>query len=267
MHEYDLSKMQELLHDFYNLTGIKMCIYDSEERELCYFPEKLTPFCRALRENAEMDEQCCECDRHAFAACKATHRRAAYTCHAGLIECFSPILYENKIIGYIVIGQIRPKGRTYCGSDPHLAALYGELPTVAEDKIYSAIRILDACAGYEYLKSLALDYGRRIDARLAGYIEEHLKEELSVDRLCRRFRLSRVELYALFREYFSSTPADFIKERRLERACTLLEQTRLPVGKIAEACGIPDYNYFSKQFKKKFGVPPTLWQKAKRLTP
>ena len=51
MKVYDIQKMQELLHDFYNLTGIKMCIYDSEEHELCYYPEKLTPFCRALRED------------------------------------------------------------------------------------------------------------------------------------------------------------------------------------------------------------------------
>ena len=82
MHEYDLSKMQELLHDFYNLTGIKICIYDSAENELCYYPEKLTPFCRALREDAAADGRCRACDRRAFAECKRTHRRAVYTCHA-----------------------------------------------------------------------------------------------------------------------------------------------------------------------------------------
>ena len=262
MKVYDIQKMQELLHDFYNLTGIKMCIYDSEEHELCYYPEKLTPFCRALREDGAMDEQCRACDRRAFAACKATHRRTAYTCHAGLFECFSPILYEDKIVGYIVIGQIRPRERAFAGTDTRLAALYERLPTVAEDKIDSAIHILDACAGYEYLKALVSDYDRRIDARLAAYIEEHLKDELSVNALCRKFHLSRVELYALFREYFSATPAEFIKARRLQKACSLLEHTRLPVAKIAAECGIPDYNYFSKQFKKQFGASPTARRKG-----
>ena len=133
---------------------------------------------------------------------------------------------------------------------------------MAEDKIDSAIHILDACAGYEYLKALVSDYDRRIDARLAGYIEEHLKEELSVNALCRKFHLSRVELYALFREYFSATPAEFIKARRLQKACSLLEHTRLPVAKIAAECGIPDYNYFSKQFKRQFGASPTARRKG-----
>ena len=40
MKDYDLQKMQELLHDFYNLTNMKICIYDSAENELCYYPAK-----------------------------------------------------------------------------------------------------------------------------------------------------------------------------------------------------------------------------------
>ena len=55
MQPYDLQKMQELLHDFYNLTKIKICIYDNAENELCYYPEKLTDFCRCLRADEVMD--------------------------------------------------------------------------------------------------------------------------------------------------------------------------------------------------------------------
>lgn len=257
MKEYDLQKMQELLHDFYNLTGIKMCIYDSAENELCYYPEKLTPFCRLLREDRAADEQCRACDKRAFAACKKTHRRAVYTCHAGLLECFSPILYNEKIIGYIVIGQIRAENAPPYRQSERLRALYEALPTLEMDKINSAIHILDACAGYEYLKTLVSDYDARIDARIAAHIEENIAGDLSVSALCRRFHLSRSELYALFKEYFGSSVADFVKARRLQKARLLLQQTRLPVSKIAEQCGIPDYNYFSKQFKRAFGISPS----------
>lgn len=258
MKEYDLQKLHELLHDFYNLTNIKICIYDSAENEVCYYPEKLTPFCQLLREDREADEKCRECDKRAFAECKKTHRRAVYTCHAGLMECFSPILYNEKIIGYIVIGQIRTENTVSpMQTDPKLQELYNRLPTVEINKINSAIHILDACAGYEYLKSLVSDYDERIDARIAEFIEEHLADDLSVAALCKKFRVSRSELYSLFREYFGAAVADFVKERRLQKARQLLEQTRLPVAKIAQLCGIPDYNYFSKQFKKAFLLSPT----------
>ena len=263
MREYDLAKMQELLHDFYNLTDIKICIYDSTEHELAYYPEKLSPFCRTLREESAMDEKCLECDRRAFAECKKTHRRVVYTCHAGLLECFSPILYGDKIIGYIVIGQIRAENAPHrCGQDENLQILYEKLPVIAMNKINSAIRILDACAGYEYLKTLVTAYDERIDTRMATFIEEHIAEDLSVAALCRTFHLSRTELYALFKEYFSSTPADFVKERRLQKARLLLEQTRLPVNKIATLCGIPDYKYFSKQYKKLFHCPPSNYRRT-----
>ena len=257
----NLQKMQELLHDFYNLTGIKICIYDSAENELCYYPEKLSPFCRLLREDAAADEACHACDRRAFAACKKSHRRAVYTCHAGLLECFSPILYHEKIIGYIVIGQIRTQAEAPAHIGEALRPLYEALPALPMDKINSAIHILDACAGYEYLKTLVSNYDERIDARIAAFIEEHLSDELSVALLCRKFFLSRTELYSLFKEYFGATPADFIKERRLQKACRLLEQTRLPIGAVAEQCGIPDYNYFSKQFKKMFGITHSVMRK------
>ena len=262
MKTYDLQKMQELLHDFYNLTGIKICIYDNTETEVCYYPEKLTPFCRLLREDKAADEKCRLCDRRAFAECKRTHRRAVYSCHAGLVECFSPILYGERIIGYIVIGQIRTKDADcFQSEDERLNELYRALPRVKMDKINSAIHILDACAGYEYLKALVSDYDARFDARISSYIEENLTGDLSVSALCRQFRLSRGELYSLFREYFSSSVADFVKMRKLEKARLLLEETRLPVNKVAELCGIPDYNYFSKQFKHRFGASPSAWRK------
>ena len=175
------------------------------------------------------------------------------------MECFSPILYNEKIIGYIVIGQIRAESAPPLaeGEGGALRELYERLPRLEMDKINSAIHILDACAGYEYLKTLVSDYDERIDARIAAYIEENIAGDLSVSALCRKFRLSRSELYAAFREYFDASVADFVKERRLQKARLLLQQTHLPVNKIAGLCGIPDYNYFSKQFKRAFGLSPT----------
>lgn len=270
MQPYDLQKMQELLHDFYNLTKIKICIYDNAENELCYYPEKLTDFCRCLRADEVMDARCKECDRLAFAACKKTHRRHVYTCHAGLLECFSPILYNDNIIGYIVIGQIKASEHadfsTIAMRFPEqrreeLRENFNRLPSAGMDKINSAIHILDACAGYEYLKNLISAAESKIDATIGAYINEHLADDLSVQALCSRFRISRSEMYAIFKEYFNASVADFVKKRRLNRACALLRETELPVNKIAEQCGIPDYNYFSKTFKKYCGISPREFRK------
>ena len=273
MEAYNLKKMQELLHDFYYLTKIKICIYDSMENELCFYPEKLTPFCAMLRENEDMDARCRACDRHAFAQCKKTHRQYVYTCHAGLVEGISPILHDDRIIGYIAVGQIKsdplvnfePLGRQIPEERRAiLHSLFESLPVTEEEKISAAMRILDACTGYEYLRGLAGGAKAQIDLRLSAYVDEHLSEELTVRTLCTQFRLSHSEIYAIFREYFEATPAEYIKGRRLDRACRLLRETNLPVGEIARRCGIPDYNYFSKIFKRTFALSPREYRRGKR---
>lgn len=265
-------KLSELLHDFYNLAGMKICIYDSAQNELCYYPEKLSPFCEVLRRDADMDAKCRECDRLAFAHCKKHRKRCVYTCHAGLTECFAPILYGEDIIGYIALGQIKSsKDADFSQSGkslpanllPELKEKYEQLPVFDIEKINSAIHILDACTGYEYLKSL-MRQEREIDARIASFVEANLSGDLSVSALCSQFHLSRNEIYGICHERFNSSVSEFVKQRRLDKACELLENTALPVNKIAEKCGIGDYNYFSKLFRRAFGISPSDYRKRTR---
>jgi len=274
MSTYDLEKMRELLRDFYCLTEIKICIFDSAGNELCYYPEKLTAFCSLLRHDRVMDDRCRDCDRRAFEICRRTKKQHVYTCHAGLLECVSPILYDSNIIGYIVLGQIKP----HDSSDfekalptlpeekrDKLTERYEKLPSIHIERINSAIRILDACTGYEYLKGLVRSAEKRIDVLIDGYIGDSIRNgkagELSVQLLCSHFHLSHSEIYSIFREYFGSTPAEYIKARRLSYACELLSATELPISAVAAKCGVADYNYFSKIFKSAFGQCPTEYRK------
>ena len=107
MNAYNIEKLKILLEDFYNLTGIKMCIYDHSENELCYYPAKLSDFCAILRSDPALDARCAECDRRAFEICKKTAKQYSYTCHAGLLECVSPVMHGDRIIGYVALGQAR----------------------------------------------------------------------------------------------------------------------------------------------------------------
>ena len=268
--QYDLTKLQELLKDFYSLTGVKICIYDRDENELCYYPEKLTGFCRLLRANTDLEARCRACDRRGFDECKKTARRHAYTCHAGLLECMSPILHDGDIIGYIAIGQCRTADSAPApaiGDFPNgtekeqIFREYEKLPEIPMEKIAASIRIMDACTGYEYLRGLMKAQNTTIDHRLSKYISDNLAEALSVRLLCSHFHLSHNELYAIFKEYFNSTPAAYIKNQRLQYACRLLTETRLSVNEVARKCGIPDYNYFTKQFKIGIGVTPSEYRK------
>ena len=271
MEIYDQKKICELTKDFYNLVGLKVCIYDNNEEELAFYPEKLSSFCAVLREDKEMDKRCRECDCCAFAECKRTRKQYVYTCHAGLLECMSPIVFDKKIIGYLVLGQIKAGEDTDFDKIAHrlpvdkierLRKEYDSLASIEVDKLRSAMRILDACTGYEYLKALVGRSENKVDVMLADYINDNLGGELSVPGLCSKFHLAHSEIYAIFKRCFNATPAEYIKARRLEKACELLKNTDMPINKIGSKCGFPDYNYFSKVFKKEKGTNPRAYRRS-----
>lgn len=270
MKHFDIQSLKQLLCDFYHLTNIKVCLYDIEENELYFYPKRLSSFCEILRKDEHFDRLCRECDRHGFANCKKTRSQHIYTCHAGLQECVSPIICDDQLLGYIMLGQIKNNCETDFSDIENrfpeflrksLREAYENLPTISNETILSAFHVLDACTGYEALKMLLQNQSQSIESQIDNYIHKHLSSPLSVSSLCAEFHLSRHEIYNICGKCFQCTPAGYIKKCRLSYACTLLSTTNDPIYDIAIKCGIPDYNYFSKVFKSEYGMSPTRYKK------
>lgn len=255
----------ELLKDFYNLTKMKVCIFDADGIEVCFYPEKFTKFCSLIRQNETIEKKCIECDRKAFSICKQTKMPYIYTCHAGLTECFAPIIINDDIQGFIGMGQIRENVDFKFNFSKHfdkekLSKLYDELQIESKEKIKSALHILEACACYDKLKQYILNTQTTFNSKIEAIIKQNLKNDLSIDFLCKSMHTSRVELYRQIKEIYNLSPAKLIKKIRLEYSKELLLTTKKKVYVIAEDCGIGDYNYFSKLFKKHFNQSPNKFR-------
>lgn len=88
-----------------------------------------------------------------------------------------------------------------------------------------------------------------IRARLAG--------ALSVHDICTHFHLSRSYLARLFKQYFQMTPTAYINNEKMHYAGELLQNTDMNISEIAEYLGYCDVFYFSRLYKRTFGVPPS----------
>lgn len=55
----------------------------------------------------------------------------------------------------------------------------------------------------------------------------------------------------------------FIFNIRLNRAKRLLITTQKQIGEIASECGFNDFAYFSRSFKKEFGLTPSQYQRMR----
>lgn len=88
------------------------------------------------------------------------------------------------------------------------------------------------------------------------FIDVDLSGDLSLHTLAAIQNISSGYLSALFKKEVGVTLTDYVNSRRVKQASQLLRSTVLQVQTIAQYCGIPDVNYFSKTFKRYLGCTP-----------
>ena len=95
----------------------------------------------------------------------------------------------------------------------------------------------------------------------AQYITEHLTDNnLNTAKLAELCCISEKYFRTLFKKRYNTTPTQYIIHLRLNTAAKLLHIGGFTVAEIATMVGIPDVYYFSKLFKKHFGVSPSKYQ-------
>lgn len=88
-----------------------------------------------------------------------------------------------------------------------------------------------------------------------SYINEHLSEELTVDRLAEQVYLSRYHFMRLFKAQTGSTIHAYVRQKRLLCAARLIREG-VPAGKAAADSGFGDYSSFHRAFRESFGISP-----------
>lgn len=114
----------------------------------------------------------------------------------------------------------------------------------------------------EHSRELSGNTGPIYNARtlsLLQYIDTHLAEDLSYASLSTRFGMSDKYLYKFFKKETGFTLSDYINERRIVLAQSLLN-AGAGAAEAAEAAGYPDYSVFYRNFVKRVGISPAGYQ-------
>ena len=88
------------------------------------------------------------------------------------------------------------------------------------------------------------------------YLNQHLAEPLSIDRLSEQFFVSKYHMMRRFKAETGYTIHGYLTEKRLMLAREQLAAGVSP-GEACQRCGFGDYSTFSRAYKKRFGCPPT----------
>jgi len=100
--------------------------------------------------------------------------------------------------------------------------------------------------------------------RVQRYVSEHLAERITTGDLAAVARVSPRHLTRLCRAAWGVSPMAYVAGQRLARACSLLSETEMPVGAVAEAAGYSDPYHFSRHFRRRMGEPPRAYRQRRR---
>lgn len=104
---------------------------------------------------------------------------------------------------------------------------------------------------------------RRIQSTLA-YIRQHYAEEIRIADLAKNVHVSESHFYAVFKKYCGSSPIAYINNYRLSLAAEHLINSDDTISEISDRNGFSDALYFSRMFRKNYGMSPREYRSAYR---
>jgi len=93
--------------------------------------------------------------------------------------------------------------------------------------------------------------------KMLTYIYENYAEPVTLADIANSANISRSEAGRCFHTYMECSPIDALIQYRLQMAHQLLNERTQTLQQISYACGFNSVNYFSRQFKKRYGYAPS----------
>ena len=95
-----------------------------------------------------------------------------------------------------------------------------------------------------------------IQNEILKYIQENFNQDLSHKKLQELFSYHKNSINYLLKKVTGMSLMNYVIELRMKYACELLSYSNLSVLEISQKCGYNYQSYFSRQFKKRFGISP-----------
>lgn len=97
--------------------------------------------------------------------------------------------------------------------------------------------------------------------RAKEYVDKNYFRDISVADIAEYVGVSESLIYRVFKEQGNMSPAEYIKHVRIYNAeKMLLNENKMTISEVSEACGFSDIAYFCKVFKSETGITPKKYQ-------
>ena len=95
--------------------------------------------------------------------------------------------------------------------------------------------------------------------KIVYYIHKNVTKSITLYDLSEHFGLSKSYILKLFRQNFNTTVTVYINNVKLDNAVQLLLTSKMNINEISDFLGYNNPTYFTRLFKKRFGVSPSKY--------
>ncbi len=128
-----------------------------------------------------------------------------------------------------------------------------------------AIRILlQNCAVHAALPSAQEQTDAARIRSMLEFIEAHYQEDLTIEHIAGQISVSSSVCLRCFHRMLGTTPMQYVRQLRLNKAAEQLVSGSRPIREIALDCGFNDISYFSKSFREKTGLTPKAYRQSRK---
>jgi AraC family transcriptional regulator len=95
-----------------------------------------------------------------------------------------------------------------------------------------------------------------------SYVGDHLGESISLAELAAAAGLSSFHFLRAFKQSMGVTPGQYVLDRRMERARSLLKSSKLSVAEVGLRVGFEHSSHFTRAFRRSVGTAPSLFRNS-----
>ncbi len=106
-----------------------------------------------------------------------------------------------------------------------------------------------------------------VEQKVKKYIRDHMVDSFTVTDIARELNFNPQYLMRAFKNKTGLSIVDYITQARMETATHILKDTKIPIKDAAFMVGYSDYAYFTRVFKKEYGMSPTEYRSREQTRP
>jgi AraC family transcriptional activator FtrA len=163
---------------------------------------------------------------------------------------------------YVDEGRILTSAGSAAGIDLGLHIIRSDFGTLVANQVARRLVMPPHREGgqAQFIERPVGDEGSPWLSKLLEWVERHLTEDLTADRLARQACVSKRTLARRFVETTGTSPAAWVTGLRMARVKELLETTTLSVEEVADQCGFGSSFTLRHHFRKRLQTSPMAYR-------